>query len=433
MSGDTDKVFLADLPKRVGDRVVIHGWIGARRRSRQVAFLSLRDRSATVQVVCREPAGIDGVGIESAVRVAGTVRSCTAARYGEVEIEADTVEVVAAATGAVPSLDGADAERRSDLRHLDLRHRGGGLLFEVQTTLTGGLRDLLVARGYVELHTPKITAGGSESGATVFEVDYFGETACLAQSPQFALQLAMAAGLDRAFEVGPAFRAEAAATNRHATEFTSFDVELSWIDSPGELMDLEEDLLRHALGVVRDVHGAEIEEVFGVPVEVPEAPIPRLALADAADLVGGRGGRLTHQAEQALCREARRRSGHSLVFVTGYPAADRPFYTHRGEGDPGADGATRSFDLLWGGMEVSSGCQREHRADRLRDQAGAAGIGTDAMARYLERHWLPMFDHGCPPHGGFGLGLDRLLMATCGLGSIREASFLFRGPQRFTP
>ena len=151
-----------------------------------------------------------------------------------------------------------------------------------------------------------------------------------------------------------------------------------------------------------------------MPVEVPATAIPRVRLSDAGPVLGAGGGappgRLTHQAEQALCRYARRQAGHSLVFVTGYPAAERPFYTHRDD-DPGAE--TRSFDLLWGGMEVGSGCQREHRADVLRAQAQAAGIGTEAMARYLDRHWLPMFEHGCPPHGGFGLGLDRLLMALC--------------------
>jgi aspartyl-tRNA synthetase len=257
----------------------------------------------------------------------------------------------------------------------------------------------------------------------VFPVDHFGTPACLAQSPQLALQVAMAGGLDRVFEVGPVFRAEPCTTNRHASEFTSFDVELSWIESEHDLMDLAEEILVSALTAVRDRHGAEIAERFGVPVEVPEGGIPRLTLDE------GQTGRLTHQAEQALCKHARRRSGHSLVFITGYPAPDRPFYTHRGDGA----GATRSFDLLWGGMEVSSGCQREHREDRLRRQATEAGMEEETMARYLDRFWLPMFGHGCPPHGGFGFGVDRLVMAACGLGSIRDASFLYRGPGRCTP
>src|SRR5690606_35578714 len=152
------------------------------------------------------------------------------------------------------------------------------------------------------------------------------------------------------FEVGPVFRAEACSTNRHASEFTSVDVELSWIDGPDELLDLEEALLREALGVVRVRHGAEVEAVLGAPVAVPDTPIPRLTVDEAARIAGepDAGGRLTHQAEQALCKHAHRTSGHSFVFVTGYPADERPFYTHQGDGT----GATRSFDLLWGGMEV---------------------------------------------------------------------------------
>jgi aspartyl/asparaginyl-tRNA synthetase len=426
-----EKTFLADLPGRVGDRVVTHGWIDGIRRSRAVTFVSLRDRSASVQVVCRPPVSLAGAPAGSAVRVTGQVRPCAAARYGPVEIEAEVIDVVAPATAAVPSLDGAGIERRADLRHLELRSRSGALRYEVQTTLVTALRDELLARSFLELHTPRISAGGSESGAATFALDHLGTPACLAQSPQFALQLAMAAGLDRVFEVGPVFRAEACTTNRHASEFTSVDVELSWIGSEHELMDLEEALLRAALGAVRDRHGREVEQVFGVPVEVPETDIPRLDLARVAAVLGDDRavtGRLTHRDEQALCKHARRLSGHSLVFVTGYPERERPFYTHH----DGA-GGTRSFDLLWGGMEVSSGCQREHREDRLRAQAAAAGLGSDALARFLDRHWLPMFGHGCPPHGGFGLGLDRLLMAVCGLGSIREASFLYRGPGRSTP
>jgi aspartyl/asparaginyl-tRNA synthetase len=422
------KVFLGDLPALVGDRVVIHGWVERVRRRPLVAFATLRDRSAQVQVVVRPPDALGATPEGSAVRVTGRVRPCATPRFGTVEIEAERVDVLAPATAPLPSMAGADAEARADLRHLDLRTRAAALVIEVQETLVASLRDALGARRFIELHTPRITAGGSESGAAVFPVDHFGTPACLAQSPQLALQVAMAGGLDRVFEVGPVFRAEPCTTNRHASEFTSFDVELSWIESEHDLMDLAEDLLRHALTAVRDRHGAEIAERFGVPVEVPDGGIPRLALDGAVPHVPA--GRLTHRAEQALCKEARRRSGHSLVFITGYPAADRPFYTHRGEESAGP---TRSFDLLWGGMEVSSGCQREHREDRLRRQAADAGMGHETMARYLDRFWLPMFGHGCPPHGGFGLGIDRLVMAACGLGSIREASFLYRGPGRCTP
>jgi aspartyl-tRNA synthetase len=302
-------------------------------------------------------------------------------------------------------------------------------VFDVQTTLEAAVRGFLLRAGFVEIHTPKITAGGSESGATVFELPYFGERACLAQSPQFYMQMAMAAGFDRVFEVGPVFRAEGGVTNRHATEFTCIDVELSWIDSHEELMTLEEDLLRHALTAVRDTHGAEIERCFGVPVEVPEAPVPRLPLSLARELSGDASdnGRLSHRAEQILSKHAREQSGHSWVFITDYPGEDRPFYTMR-------EGAgSRSFDLLWRGVEITSGCQREHRYHLLRAQVTEPGLASDSLSGYLEAYYFEMFRTGCPPHGGFGIGLNRLLMSLLGHSSIRDTSFVFRGPGRFVP
>jgi aspartyl-tRNA synthetase len=324
-----------------------------------------------------------------------------------------------------------DGESRLDLRYLDLRAESKVLIFEVGTTLLQAMREFLLRQEYIELHTPKITAGGSESGAAVFEVAYFDKKACLVQSPQFYMQLAMVAGFDRVFEVGPVFRAEPASTNRHAAEFTCIDVECSWIESCSELMDLEEALVRHALAVVRDRHGAEIRRQCGVDVEVPERAIPRIAFRDVRSLVpsaSDSASRMSHGAEEAICAFARERFGHSFVFVTDYPAADRPFYTMRDQ-----ENTSRSFDLMWRGIEVTSGCQREHRVESLRRQVAELGLVSDTLSLYLDKHYLEMFRHGCPPHGGFGIGLERFLMAMLGQPSIRETSFVFRGPGRFVP
>jgi aspartyl/asparaginyl-tRNA synthetase len=242
----------------------------------------------------------------------------------------------------------------------------------------------------------------------------------------------MAAGFDRVFEVGPVFRNEAGVTPRHATEFTIAHFELSWIDSHEDLMRFEQELLRAALGAVRERHGDEIERVFGVPVDEVPASIPRVSLADAPSLAGGSltgesGAHLLGKAEQALSKHAQREHGTSFVFLTDYPADARPFYTMR-------EGAfSRSFDLLWRGIELTSGGQREHRYDVLRAQVADAGMPEEAVASYLEPYFLEMFRFGCPPHGGFGIGLNRLLMALLGLPSIREASYVFRGPGRFVP
>ena len=295
------------------------------------------------------------------------------------------------------------------------------------------MRAFAYSRGCTEMHTPKLMGTASESGAEVFEVGYFGRKAYLAQSPQFYKQAAIAAGVDRVFEVGPVFRAEPSYTARHATEFTGVDVELAWIDGVEDVMDFEERMLAHVLAEVAAVHGAAIKEHFGVDVVVPEVPFPRISMAQAlriaAEAAAGSGDSprddLDPAGERAVAAWIRERTGHEFAFVTGYPASVRPFYHLRPAGQPDL---TASFDLLWRGLEITTGAQREHRYDVLVAQAAEKGLSPEPMRDYLNN-----FRYGCPPHGGFGLGLGRLLMTLLGLDSLRDATFLFRGPNRLTP
>ncbi len=439
--GTRARTFVADLAARVGERVVVNGWVERVRPGKRI--VQVRDRTGVVQGVVRaddgtvavvpeDVGGLETLTPESAVRATGTVRSSRG--DGAVQLEIERLELLSPAAAPLPLARDVQAtpDQRLDHRYLDLRSRERFLVFEVQSTLEQAIRAFCAAEDFVEIHSPKISGGGSESGATTFSVPYFGAEAALVQSPQFYMQMAMAAGFDRVLEVGPVFRNESGVTPRHATEFTIAHFELSWIDSHEELMQFEQELLRHALGVVRDAHGEEIAEVFGVPVELPPERIPRLSLAQAPELTGGEltgesGTHLLGKAEQALSKHAQREHGTSFVFLTDYPADARPFYTMR-------EGAfSRSFDLLWRGIELTSGGQREHRYDVLRAQVADAGMAPEAVASYIEPYFLDMFRHGCPPHGGFGIGLNRLLMALLGLSSIREASYVFRGPGRFVP
>jgi aspartyl-tRNA synthetase len=225
------------------------------------------------------------------------------------------------------------------------------------------------------------------------------------------------------------FRAEPSFTSRHATEFTGVDVELAWIDSVEDVMSFEEQMLAHALAEVAAAHGPAIEEHFGRTVTVPSVPFPRLTLAQAHALRGGGpgGGRgdLDPAGERAASARVRAETGHEFAFVTEYPTSVRPFYHRRLDGEPGL---TASFDLLWQGLEITTGAQREQRYDVLLAQAAEKGLSPEPMRSYLD-----CFRYGCPPHGGFGLGLARLLMVLLGLDSIRDAMFLFRGPNRLTP
>jgi aspartyl-tRNA synthetase len=267
----------------------------------------------------------------------------------------------------------------------------------------------------------------SESGAEVFKLGYFGRSAYLAQSPQFYKQMAIAAGLDRVFEIGPVFRAEPSFTSRHATEFTGVDAELAWIDGVDDVMAFEEQLLVRVAAAVAERHGTAIREQLGVEVIVPSVPFPRITMAAAqAVLVPEQPrGDLDPEGERRLAAHIAATTGHEFVFVTDYPASARPFYHLRPDGQPAL---TASFDLLWKGLEITTGAQREHRYEILLRQAAEKGLDPEPMSDYLN-----CFRYGCPPHGGFGLGLGRLLMAMLGLESIRDATFLFRGPNRLSP
>jgi aspartyl-tRNA synthetase len=243
--------------------------------------------------------------------------------------------------------------------------------------------------------------------------------------------MAMAAGLDRIFEIGPVFRANPSFTSRHDTEFTSIDVEISWIESHEDVMKLEEALLHHAITRVSQVHGAEIKERLGVEVVVPMIPFPRISLSEARRILAERGHTIEHKAdldppgERELAEYIREQYGHEFVFVTDYPIEVRPFYHRRHENDPMF---TKSFDLLWRGLEVTTGAQREHRVDILSKQAQEKGVSLESI-----KHYIDFFRYGCPPHGGFGLGLTRLLMILLDRKNVREVTYLYRGPNRLVP
>jgi aspartyl-tRNA synthetase len=289
------------------------------------------------------------------------------------------------------------------------------------------MREFAYAHGCTEMHTPKLMGTASESGAEVFELGYFGRSAYLAQSPQFFKQMAIAAGIDRVFEIGPVFRAEPSFTSRHATEFTGVDAELAWIDGVEDIMAFEEQMLAHVAAQVAERHGAAIREAFGAEVTVPSVPFPRITMAEARRLLDSGPARedLDPEGERKIAAYIKKSAGHEFVFVTHYPASVRPFYHMRLTDRPDL---TCSFDLLWNGLEITTGAQREHRYQVLLRQATAKGLSPESMSDYLN-----CFRFGCPPHGGFGLGLGRLLMAMLGLESIRDATFLFRGPTRLTP
>lgn len=414
----------------------IAGFVSKVRDTKYMVFLILKDVSGEIQVSFskEEQASLVEEALKctigSVVRIDGKMVKSEYVKNGGCEFipEAIKIESIAAAS---PIDDGAEIDSRLDYRWVDLRSDKNTLIFKVQSALVQAMREYMYEHSFTEIHTPKMIAAASESGSDVFEIEYFDGKAYLAQSPQFYKQMAMAAGFDRIFEVGPVFRAEKSFTNRHSTEFTGFDVEFSYIDSYEDVMQLEEELLTYALSKVDAKYGDKIAEVFDKPVVVPDKPFPRVKLENVYAEIEKRYGYtvaesektdLTSEAEKLACRYAMEEFGSEFIFVTDFKPDKRAFYHMRDE-----SGMPCGYDLLWRGVEITTGAQREHRYDVLKAQAEEKGLGKDV------EFYLEFFKYGCPPHGGFGLGVDRLTMLLLGLPSLKETEFIFRGPNRLNP
>ena len=427
---------------RDAEQIKVQGFVESIRNKKKMAFIVLKDITGKVQVTVEKgenealDAAVDSITLDSVITVIGKAVENEYVKLGGVEVLAR--EIILESVAAPLPIDREEMkgherssiDQRIDYRWIDLRTEKNQVLFKTQTVLVNAMRSFLLNRGFMEIHTPKLIGAASESGADVFEVKYFDRKAYLAQSPQFYKQMAMAAGFERIFEVGPVFRAEKSFTNKHTTEFTGFDLEFSYIDSYRDVMKMEEELLTYALGEIRDKCGEDIKRVYGLDVVVPDKPFPIVKLADLyAGLEADYGykvpeeekGDLTTEAEHLSYEWAQKHFDSEFLFVTDYDAAKRAFYHMRDE-----NGVPQGYDLIWRGCEITTGAQREHRYDVLKAQCDEKGL-TDDVKFYLE-----FFKYGCPPHGGFGLGVDRLTMLILGL-TIKEAMFIFRGPNRLNP
>lgn len=430
---------IKELSAHIGETVVVRGWIEAIRDQKKRQFLIVRDRTGFVQAINEKEgraeitAVVSSLTPESTVEITGKIVGNDIVKLGGIELVVEAIKVYSTALSPLPINNETTQENRLDWRFIDLRNSKNRLIFRLQTAAEHAMRIFWRGHGFIEIHSPKFMETASESGAELFKVEYFGKTAYLAQSPQFYKQMAMAAGFDRIFEIGPVFRANPSFTSRHDTEFTSVDVEMSWIDSHEDVMNLEEQWLHHILTVVKAELGDEIKELYGIDITVPELPFPRVTMEEAYAILANTGyavtrvekGDLDPEGERALARHIKEKFGHEFVFVTDYPVSVRAFYHMRHEDRPNL---TKSFDLLWNGLEVTTGAQREHRYDILVRQAEEKGFALEPL-----RHYLDFFKFGCPPHGGYGFGLTRMLMILLGLKNVREVTYLYRGPNRLSP
>jgi len=440
-----ERTLIRDAKEKIGEVITLKGFVQTVRNQKAVQFIILRDHTGLIQVIAERSEAnrplnelIAGLTRESAIQVTGVVVSNPNVKLGQLEIQLQTLYIDSISDPILPidifGTTETEVDKRLDWRFLDLRQPENQLIFRIQTTVEMAMREFWISNGFVEIHTPKIMGSPSEGGAELFTLEYFGQTASLAQSPQFYKQMAMAAGMDRVFEIGPAFRADPSFTPRHSTEFTSVDMEMSWIESHHDIMEFEEAWLCHILKTVKEIHAQEIAETFGVEVVIPSLPFPKVTMQDAQNILKDKGhippvetkrGDIDPQGERLLCEYAKEEYGHEFIFITDYPVEVRPFYHMRKESPPGE---TKSFDLLWKWMEITTGAQREHRYDVLVRQATEKGVSPESIQFYLD-----FFKFGCPPHGGFGFGLARLLAAMLNQKSIRDVVFLHRGPNRLIP
>ena len=444
----SERVYIKDVAGKIGTEVKLQGFADNIRNSKSMLFIVLKDITGKVQITLEKEKApelaeqLEAVTNDSVLTVIGQVAENEYVKLGGIEIipKEISVESVAEAlpiarkeipaTKKKKAVERSSIDQRIDYRWIDLRTEENQLMFQVQTTLVNAMRQYLLKENFIEIHTPKLIGAASESGADVFQVEYFDRKAYLAQSPQFYKQMAMASGFERIFEVGPVFRAEKSFTSKHTTEFTGFDLEFSYIDSFRDVMKMEENLLRAGLEAVQERHGEQIKELFGIEVIVPDTPFPVVTLKElyrgleqefGYTVEESEKGDLTTDAERLSFEWVKKHYGHEFLFVTDYSAQKRAFYHMRDE-----NGVPQGYDLVWRGVEITTGAQREHRWEVLKKQAEEKGLAEDV------KFYLEFFRYGCPPHGGFGIGVDRLTMLLMGL-TIKDAMFLFRGPNRLTP
>ncbi len=438
------RALVKDLAALPDGPVTVGGWVEKLRDQKRIQFIIIRDESGDVQVTYPRPvkddqpveddalaAKVSTLTNGSFVWITGRLVHDERVKLGGLEIQLDDVEIVTMADPETPIAEDTSIDKRMDWRFLDLRRPEMNLVFRIQSTIEHTWRQYWAENDFVEIHSPKLMASASESNAELFKLEYFETHAYLAQSPQFYKQMAMMSGLGKIFEIGPVFRADPSFTSRHATEFVSVDIEVSWIDSHEDVMQIQEQLLHRAISAVKEKHGEEIKKHFDIDVVVPSIPFPRVPLLEAIEIIKQRGhtvergGDLDPEGERQIATWAEETHGHEFVFVTDYPATVRPFYHMRHADNPAL---TNSYDLIWRGTQITTGAQREHRLDVLIEQVKQKGLEPEGLQTYLD-----FFKYGAPSHGGFGMGLLRVLMLLLHQPNIREVGFLFRGPNRLEP
>jgi len=427
-------------PEMDGSNIVIYGWIHSVRDIGRVKFIVLRDKTGKIQVIARKNSIDEGkfkhisdLARESILWVKGTVQKSGIAKTG-VEIILEDYGVISEAKPLPIEIWNPDINtqfaKRVEYRYLDLRRPEVQALFKIRAKAQSLIRRFLESKGFIEINTPKIVLMGAESGADVFEVNYFGRQAYLSQSPQLYKQMLMSSGIEKVYEIAAYWRAEKSHTSRHLTEFWMLDVEVSFIDNIEDILKLLEDMMVYVISELKDEECRSLE-VLNVKLNTPKSPFPRVTIREAYKILAENGKILQYgddldtEAEEKLGEIFMKNYDSEFLFVLEFPWGKSPFYSMRREDEPEW---VIGFDLLYKGLEIASGKQREHRYEKLLQNVIEKKLKIDTLKWYLES-----FKYGMPPHGGFGFGIDRFIKQMLNLEDIREAILFPRDPERIHP
>ncbi|MGV2640748.1 aspartate--tRNA(Asn) ligase [Clostridium perfringens] len=422
-----------ELKNHLNENVCIKGWIYKIRRLKFITFIIIRDRSGLVQCVAEnEKSDLSNLTVESVVSIEGALKESKNS-LNSFEIQVENIEIINKAKEELKievnkeTLD-INLDTMLNNRMLSLRHKKINSIFKVQNIITDSFREFLNKEGFTEIHTPKIVKEGAEGGTEVFEVKYFENKAYLAQSPQFYKQMMVGAGFERVFEIGHAYRAEEHNTNRHLNEYVSMDLEMGFIENEFDIMNLEENLLKFILNSLR-IKGKEYLELLKVELPVIYEEIPKIEFNEAIEILKEQynkndlDGDLDPEAEKLLYKYAKEKLNSDFLFLTNYPRKKRPMYTM-----PKGEKGTHSFDLLFRGIEITTGGQRIHDYEMLVENMKYKGLNPNSYESYLE-----LFKLGMSKHGGLAIGLERITARILGLENVREATLITRDRKRLVP
>lgn len=426
------RILIKYIPNFIEKEIKIEGWLYRVRRLKSITFLVIRDRSGLVQcVIENNNIDLSSLKLESVVSIVGIAKKSNNS-LNPFEILVESFEIISEAHELPIELNKKELDVNLDTilnnRAISIRHEKVNSIFKIQNIIVQSFREFLISKGFTEIFTPKIVAEGAEGGTEVFKLEYFEKTAYLAQSPQFYKQMMVGAGFERVFEVAHVYRAEQHNTSRHLNEYISMDLEIGFINNEFDIMNLEEDLIKFILKAI-EVKGKEYLKILNVNIPKIDVSIPKIELNEAIEIlkkVYGKGdleGDLDPEGEKLICKYAKEEYGCDFIFLTNYPKRKRPMYTM-----PFEEQGTRSFDLLFKGVEITTGGQRINDYNMLIKSIENKGLNPKDYESYTD-----IFRYGMPKHGGLAIGLERITTQLLNLENVREASLIPRDRTRITP